>query len=153
MCIRDSIKGTKHTVALHAAQLALFNFNPARQSRTVECNRDDRASKDVVSAGNNLDGISLADVELADDQLVRIRVFLHRKDFADDNVADALALNFIPLDQMCIRDRESTIQLTVSSEPLAKIPLPLTEPVPPIISAVTRIRSPSSGRDAPDAAK
>ena len=78
-----------HTVGRDAAQLALGDLHAAGQGGLVLCDRADLADgvgRHVRCAGYNLNRFALAEVELADFQVVGVRMVNNGKDFAGDNV-------------------------------------------------------------------
>ena len=78
----------KHAVRLNTAQLALFDLHAARQMRAVQRCGDIVAHMDVPRAGDDLHGLSLTDVDLADPHVVGIFMALHLENFADDHVLE-----------------------------------------------------------------
>ena len=82
----------EHTVAFYATQLALFDFHAVRQFCTAEGNRNDVASLDVWCTGYNLNRLFLSNIDLTNDQMVRVFVRNNRKQLSDDNIFDFAAL-------------------------------------------------------------
>ena len=78
----------KHAVRLNTAQLALFDLHAARQMRAVQRCGDIVAHMDVPRAGDDLHGLSLTDIDLADPHVVGIFMALHLENFADDHVLE-----------------------------------------------------------------
>ena len=79
-------KPAHHAVGQHAAQLALFDFDAAGQHGLVQRRGNEVADVDVPRTGDDLNGLRLSDVELADPHMVGVGVALHGQDSADDDV-------------------------------------------------------------------
>ena len=58
--------------------------------RAVQCRGDIVSHMDVPRAGNDLHGLSLTDVDLADPHVVGVFMALHLENFADDHVLEVL---------------------------------------------------------------
>ena len=82
----------EHAVAFHATQLTLFDFHTVRQFCTAEGNRNDVASLDVWCTGYNLNRLFLSNIDLTNDQMVRVFVRNNRKQLSDDNIFNFAAL-------------------------------------------------------------
>ena len=83
-----------HAVGRHAAQLALGDLHAARQGGLVQADRADLANgrrRYIGCAGDDLHRLLLADIELADLQMVGIRVIDNLEDLAGHNVVDLRA--------------------------------------------------------------
>ena len=83
-----------HAVGRHAAQLALGDLHAARQGGLVQADRADLANgcrRYIGCAGDDLHRLLLADIELADLQMVGIRVIDNLEDLAGNNVVDLRA--------------------------------------------------------------
>ena len=88
------LDGAHHTVGLDAAEFSFFDGDAARSllsvmaschTAAVQHNRNLVAHMNVGSAGNDLNRL-LADIYLADDELIRIRMTLDGKDLSDDDL-------------------------------------------------------------------
>ena len=80
-----------HAVGRHAAQLALGDLHAARQGGLVQADRADLANgrrRYIGCAGDDLHRLLLADIELADLQMVGIRVIDNLEDLAGHNIVD-----------------------------------------------------------------
>jgi hypothetical protein len=75
------LERAEHAVRLDAAQFALFDRHAARQMRAVQRCGDIVSHMDVPRAGDDLHGLSLTDVDLADP---------HLENFADDHILEVL---------------------------------------------------------------
>ena len=83
-----------HAVGRHAAQLALGDLHAARQGGLVQADRADLANgrrRYIGCAGDDLHRLLLADIELADLQMVGVRVIDNLEDLAGHNVVDLRA--------------------------------------------------------------
>ena len=88
------LKRAHHAVGRHAAQLALGDLHAARQGRLVQADWTDLANgrrRYIGCAGDDLHRLLLADIELADLQMVGIRVIDNLEDLAGHNVVDLRA--------------------------------------------------------------
>ena len=92
------LERAEHTVGLYAAQLALFDLHAARQMRAVQRCGDIVAHMDVPRAGNDLHGLGLTDVDLADPHVVGVFMALHLENFADDHVLEVFVRTLDGLD-------------------------------------------------------
>ena len=82
-----------HAVGSYAAQLALGDLHAAGQRGLVLCNRADLANglgSNVGRTGNDLYRLLLTEVELADFQVVGIRMIHNGEDLAGNNIFDLL---------------------------------------------------------------
>ena len=84
------LERAEHTVGLDAAQFALFDLHAARQMRAVQRCGDIVSHMDVPRAGDDLHGLGLTDVDLADPHVVGVFMALHLENFADDHVLEVL---------------------------------------------------------------
>ena len=84
-------QGAQHARGGNAAQLALGDLLAAGEDGVVLRHGDEIAGMDVPCAGDDLDGLRFAHVDLADPHVVGVGMTLHRQDFADDNVLDLRA--------------------------------------------------------------
>ena len=73
----------EHTVGHHASELALGDLDAVWQLGFVQGHRHDVACMDVGGAGHNLHRLLLADIQLADHQMVGVRMLFHRQNLAD----------------------------------------------------------------------
>ena len=90
----EFLERAHHAVGRHAAQLALGDLHTARQGGLVQADRADLANgrrRYIGCAGDDLHRLLLADIELADLQMVGIRVIDNLEDLAGHNVVDLRA--------------------------------------------------------------
>ena len=90
----EFLERAHHAVGRHAAQLALGDLHAARQGGLVQADRADLANgrrRYIGCAGDDLHRLLLADIELADLQMVGIRVIDNLEDLAGHNVVDLRA--------------------------------------------------------------
>ena len=83
-----------HAVGRHAAQLALGDLHAARQGGLVQADRADLANgcrRYIGCAGDDLHRLLLADIELANLQMVGIRVIDNLENLAGNNIFDLCA--------------------------------------------------------------
>ena len=88
-------QAAEHAVGLDAAQLALGDVDAAGQPGVVHGHGDHVALLDILCAGDDLDGLVLADVDLADPHVVGVLVADDLGDLADDDVLD-LSVHTLP---------------------------------------------------------
>ena len=81
----DFMAGALNEYKLHAGQIEI-----ARQMRAMQRRGDIVAHVDVPRAGDDLHGLSLTDVDLADPHVVGVRVAHHLHDAARDNILNVL---------------------------------------------------------------
>ena len=82
------IETAEHTVGEDAPELALLNFLAAGQGGLVEGHRNHIALVDVPGAGDDLHGLILAHIDLADPHVVTVGVALQRQHLACHYVGD-----------------------------------------------------------------
>ena len=87
----------EHAVARHAAQLALFDLLAAVHCGMIQRDGDKIALLQILRAGNDLEGFPLPRVDLADPEVVGIRVLFERQQFADHDIGQIRPFFFIPL--------------------------------------------------------
>ena len=80
------LQGAEHTVGRHAPELALLDLDAAGEEGLVLGNRHQVAHVDVPRAGDDLDGLGLAHVQLADPHVVAVRVALQGEELADNDI-------------------------------------------------------------------
>ena len=83
-------EGAEHTEAFDPAQLALLDLLAAGQKALVLGDGNEVARMHVLRAGHDLNGL-VADVHLADPEVIRVGVALDGLDSADDHVFDLVA--------------------------------------------------------------
>ena len=88
------LQRAQHAVGQHAPQLALFNLHAAGQQGLVLGHGHYVALVDVPGTGDDLDGLSLAHVQLADPHVVGIGVVLHLHDAAGHHIFQRVVQNF-----------------------------------------------------------
>ena len=71
-----------HAVGHHASELTLCDFDSVWQLGFVQSCRNHIAYMDIGGSGDNLDRLLLPNIQLADDQVVGIRVWLHRQNLS-----------------------------------------------------------------------
>ena len=84
----------EHAVGHHASELALGDLDAVWQLGFVQGHRHDVACMDVGRASHNLHRLPLADIQLADHQMVGVRVLFHRQNLADHYVFDLIKFGF-----------------------------------------------------------
>ena len=84
----------QHTVGRNTAQFALFDFDAAGQGRLVQSSGNQITHMNVPGTGNNLNGLILADVDLADPHMVRVGMTLHRDDLTNYNIGNLIGRAF-----------------------------------------------------------
>ena len=84
------LERAEHTVGRDAAQLALFDLDAAGQVCAGKRGGHIVAHIDVPRARDDLHGLSLTDVDLADPHVVGVFMALHLENFADDHVLEVL---------------------------------------------------------------
>ena len=87
------LQGAEHTVGRHATELALLDLDAAGKEGLVQGRRHQVAHVDVPRAGDDLDGLGLAHVQLADPHVVAVRVALHGKEPAHRDVFQGFVEN------------------------------------------------------------
>ena len=90
----EFLERAHHAVGRHAAQLALGDLYAAGQGGLMLCYRADLANglgSNVGRAGNDLNGLAVAEVELADLEMVGVRMVDNGQDLAGHNVFDLCA--------------------------------------------------------------
>ena len=90
----EFLERAHHAVGRHAAQLALGDLYAARQGGLVQADRADLANgsrRYIGCAGDDLHRLLLADIELADLQMVGVRMVDNGQDLAGHNVFDLCA--------------------------------------------------------------
>ena len=87
----------EHALGQHAAQLAGFDFLAAGQLRAVEADGNDFAAVQILRAGYDLQRPLAAHVDLADPEVIGIRVALQREHAAGDDVVNFGAKRLIAL--------------------------------------------------------
>ena len=90
----EFLERAHHAVGRHAAQLALGDFYAAGQGGLMLCYRADLTNglgSNVGRAGNDLNGLAVAEVELADLEMVGVRMVDNGQDLAGHNVFDLCA--------------------------------------------------------------
>jgi hypothetical protein len=87
-------QGTEHSVALHAAQLAFFDLLTARQHGIVQRHRDKVVLLQILCAGDNLQRFTCADVDLADPEVVGIRMPFQLEHLPNHDVFNLAAFFF-----------------------------------------------------------
>ena len=90
----ELLERAHHAVGRHAAQLALGDLDPAGQGGLVQRDRADladRFGRHVGRAGDDLDGLFLAHIELADFEMVGVRMVDDGQDLAGHDVFDLRA--------------------------------------------------------------
>ena len=61
---------TEHTVRRDTAQRLGFDFNAARQERSIQCSRNQVALMHILCTGADLNGVSVSDVNLTNPHMV-----------------------------------------------------------------------------------
>ena len=82
------IKTAEHTVGLDAPELALFNLHAAGEGGLVLGNGNQIAHMDVPCAGDDLNSLIGANVDLADPHMVGVGVTLQSSDLTHHHVGD-----------------------------------------------------------------
>ena len=82
------VEAAHHAVGLHAPEHILLDLFAAGEGGVVQGHRHHVPHVDVPGAGDDLDGGTLANVQLADPHVVGIRVALHGEDGAHHDVGD-----------------------------------------------------------------
>ena len=72
-----------HAVGRKAAQLSFLNVDAVGKMRVVQSTGNQRALKDVLCAGDDLDAFLFTDVDLADPELIGVGMMLHLEHFSD----------------------------------------------------------------------
>ena len=84
------LERAEHAVRLDAAQFALFDLHTARQMRAGKRGGYIVADVDIPRARDDLHGLGLTAVDLADPHVVGVFMALHLENFADDHVLEVL---------------------------------------------------------------
>ena len=82
----EFLERAHHAVGRNATQLALRDLDSARQGGLVKGNRNDTADNRVRRAGYDLNRLVLADINLADNQMIGVRMGNIGQDFAGNNI-------------------------------------------------------------------
>ena len=84
-CIGKIVRGqpqlaqrAEHAVARHATQLALFDLLAAVHCGMIQRDGDKIALLQILRAGDDLEGVPLPRVDLADPEMIGIRVLFQR---------------------------------------------------------------------------
>ena len=120
-CVREDVAAASelldradHAVGLNAAELACLDLDAARHSlasvvssgdaSAVEDDRNHHVGDDIRRAGDDLDRLSFADIDHADNQLVGVRVLFDRENFSDDDLVETV-IKFLEFFNLCPGER------------------------------------------------
>ena len=85
--------GAQHPVGFHAPELALLDMDPAGEGGVVLGHGDQVPLGDVLGAGDDLDGLGLAHVHLADPHMVGVLVADDLQDLAHHHIGNLFAFH------------------------------------------------------------